>query len=216
MIKERKLDGICFREKEKVGKKMNSEEVLKEILKDKIYMDESGGGVTFSGGEPLMQAEFLEEILKECKDHGIHTALDTSGYADAKSLKRIIDLCELFLFDLKLMNDIKHVEYTGVSNEIILQNLKTIIKEGKEIQIRLPVIPGITDTDDNLKDIRNFMNDYELKKIDLLPYHDIARNKYKRANKEYFLGKIDEPGGERMVEMVELFLEVGIIAAIGG
>lgn len=163
---------------EVIGKNLSVEDLMKEILKDKDYFETSGGGVTFSGGEPLMQPEFLQAVLKKCKKLGIHTAVDTCGYADRENFELIGDLTDLYLFDIKLINDELHKKYTGVSNSRILENLKFISESGKRIFIRIPLVPGITDTDDNISGIREFLRSIKFEQVNLLSYHGLAKNKY--------------------------------------
>jgi pyruvate formate lyase activating enzyme len=208
---ERVLDGMEFTSKSAVGSWQSAIELMQEIEKDEVFYQESGGGVTFSGGEPLMQAEALEEILALCRQKGFHTAIDTSGHAEPATVKKIMELADLWLFDLKLMNDIRHVEYTGVSNELALKNLEILAKAGKEIIIRFPFIPGITDYPDNLEDIAVLMKNLNLKRIDVLPYHAIARDKYKRMNRTYLLDNVNEPTGERVEEVKGYFRGKGLV-----
>ena len=125
------LDGKTFKKEEFIGSSMCVFDVMSEIRKDKIFYDESGGGVTFSGGEPLMQSEFLLELLKECKNENIHTTVDTSGFVNEGKLLEIIDYVDLFLYDLKLINNELHKKYTGVSNKMILQNIQILVNRHK-------------------------------------------------------------------------------------
>jgi pyruvate formate lyase activating enzyme len=210
VVEERKLDGKVFAAKSAIGSLQSAEEVIKEVEKDRIFYKESRGGVTFSGGEPLMQGEFLEELLVACMKKGIHTAIDTCGYAEPMALKRVIDLTDLWLFDLKIMDDLKHTEYTGVSNEMILENLRTLARRKKEVVIRFPVIPGATDDDENLEAIAEKMIELNLKRIDLLPYHVIAKNKYARLGREYLMPGITQPGEQRMEEVKGFFVGKGL------
>lgn len=163
---------------EVIGKDISVEELMSEILKDKDYFQNSGGGVTFSGGEPLLQPEFLIAVLKECKKLGLHTAVDTCGYTDRENFELIGGITDLYLYDIKLINDELHRKYTGVSNRQILENLKFLSELGKRIFIRIPLIPGITDTDDNISGIREFLRSIKFEQINLLSYHALAKNKY--------------------------------------
>jgi len=214
--KEIKLDGKIYTEKEQIGNLMTVEEVMNEIRKDMVFYEESDGGVTFSGGEPLMQSDFLIEIMELCKQEGIHTAIDTSGHTEPGNLKRIMKLADLFLFDLKMMNDITHLEYTGVSNELSLSNLKYLARENKDVIIRFPVIPGVTDENQNLDEIMIFMKNFRLNNIDLLPYHSIAKNKYMRLGLKYELSETEEPSEEQMEKLKMEFSKAGFQAVIGG
>ena len=150
-----------------------AEEILEEIGKDSIFYDESDGGVTFSGGEPLMQLELLQTLLTECKNRGIHTALDTSGYDVSNALFDLSDSIDLVLFDLKIMDSHEHKQYTGVPNEPILKNLEMLSKRRTTINVRIPIIPGVTDDLENITEIGKLLSSLpSIQKISLLPYHD--------------------------------------------
>lgn len=153
-------------------------ELIGIIAKDMAFYRNSGGGVTFTGGEPLAQPEFLAEILGECNKAGIHTAIETCGYCSQSDLERIVPLVDLFLFDIKIINPEKHKIFTGKSNRVILRNLKSLSEQGKKIIIRFPLIPGITDTDENINDVVSMMKRLGLKDIDLEPYHSLGVAKY--------------------------------------
>lgn len=171
-----------FCENEMVGREIPIEELMRELEKEKIFMDESGGGVTFSGGEPLMQHEFLNEALKACKNAGMHTAVDTSGYARWEILEKTAGLTDLFLYDLKIMDDKKHQEFTGVSNKLILENLRKLSAMGKHIQVRIPCVPNVTLTEENIAQTIDFLKTLAHKptEVNLLPYHNTAAHKYER------------------------------------
>jgi pyruvate formate lyase activating enzyme len=162
-----------------IGNYFNVDELFEEIIKDRIFYEESGGGVTFSGGEPLAQIDFLEEILDKCNSAGIHTAIDTSGYANKNIVQRIAHKTNLFLYDLKLIDPLQHKKYTDISNTEILDNLDFLLRRNIKVFIRIPMIPEITANLDNIKSIRDFLSGYDIKpKIYLLPYHRIAEGKY--------------------------------------
>lgn len=185
-IRDKVLDGHTFQKEEEIGYYLHEDELMKIIEEDTIFFDESGGGVTFSGGEPLMQPDFLKATAKKCKEAKIHTALDTSGYTEQKALLGIMPFIDLFLYDLKIIDDELHKKYTGVSNKSILENLELLSESGKEIRLRFPVIPDITDTQKNLDEVKNYLSGLKnVKHIDILSYHDISKGKYQRYNKEY-------------------------------
>ena len=168
---------------EEVGKYYSVEDILDILEKDKIFISESKGGVTFSGGEPMLQTEFLTEALKACKENGYHTAVDTSGYSRAENFKAVIPFTDLFLFDLKHLDNEKHNQFTGVSNLLIINNFKLLIDSGKDIMVRIPVIPGFNDDPVNLLELKDFLiaaKTENLKKINLLPYHKTGSSKYKK------------------------------------
>ena len=203
------LDGKRFETKPALGSQQSAVDVMSEIDKDAVFYEESGGGVTFSGGEPLMQIEALKQLLELCTKKGYHTAIDTSGHAEPAALKQIIELASLWLFDLKVMDDAKHVEYTGVSNELALKNLELLALTRKEIIIRFPLIPGITDEENNLAEIAKFMLKFGLKRIDILPYHSIAKEKYRRMGKAFLLESMKEPDERRINEIMNYFVDKG-------
>lgn len=178
------IEGIPHCETETIGKLLSPKAVCGQLAKDQIYYDESGGGITISGGEPLMQHAFTTELLEACKAEGFHTALDTTGYATPEVFGKIIDLPDLFLFDLKLMDNALHRKYTGVSNLPILRNLEALSVKKKRVIIRFPVIPGITDTPQNIAAIKAIMHRFNFTEIALLPYHSIANHKYEKFGME--------------------------------
>ena len=217
VIKERSLDGRSYRMEEVSGRWVEAEEVMKEIEKDSIYYDQSGGGITFSGGEPLMQPEFLLELLLLAKDKGYHTALDTCGHVSETVLRHVMDQVDLFLYDLKLIDPEAHMKYTGVPNDLVLKNLKYLSEKGKKMIIRVPVIPGITGTHQNINAIRDLLLELNgLEQIDLLPYHRIAKNKYQRLKMSYKLEGMEEPSPESLREIKEVFEGIGMKVTIGG
>jgi pyruvate formate lyase activating enzyme len=166
---------------EMVGRGVTVEQLMTEIEKDTPFYDQSGGGVTFSGGEPLAQAEFLGELLDRCGDRDIHRVVDTCGLAPTDTLRLIAERTDLFLFDLKLMDPGQHVRHTGVANDQILRNLKMIAKMGRDIHIRIPVIPTITDRAENLDAIGRFVSTLTgPPRVTLLRYHPTAMEKYTR------------------------------------
>lgn len=177
-----RFGAVTFTENEMVGREISVPELMKELQKEKIFMDESGGGVTFSGGEPMQQHEFLNEALRACKAAGMHTAVDTSGYVRRELLAETAALTDLFLYDLKLMDDAGHMDLTGVSNALILANLKYLSEQNKAVRIRIPMVPGLTFTDENVQATLDFLRRLPNKPVavDLLPYHNTAVHKYDR------------------------------------
>jgi pyruvate formate lyase activating enzyme len=170
---------------ESVGRRVTADTLMAEIEKDTSFFDQSGGGVTFSGGEPLVQWRFLGEMLDRCAGHDIHTTVDTCGFAKPAVLLSIAEKADLFLFDLKLMDPRRHLEATGVDNYLILENLKTLVEMGKPVRVRVPVIPGVTDSEDNLDAIADFVSTLETPPgVTLLPHHPTAMEKYGRFDVE--------------------------------
>jgi pyruvate formate lyase activating enzyme len=162
-----------------IGFRVSVDEVMFEIMQDAIFYEQSGGGVTFSGGEPLLQVEFLMALLEACRSRGVHTAVDTCGYAPREDLRRVAQTADLLLFDLKLMDIDAHAKYVGVSNELILANLRELATSCPMI-IRLPMIPDLTDTDRNLDAIAGFLEPLPLRRISLLPYNKLGEDKHER------------------------------------
>ncbi|MBQ9131439.1 MAG: glycyl-radical enzyme activating protein [Clostridia bacterium] len=161
------------------GREYTAQEVLSTILKDKTFYENSRGGVTFSGGECMLQIDFLEELLKKCKENGIHTAVDTAGHVPYRQFERILPYTDLLLYDVKCFDDDKHRHYTGVGNELILENLKKLLKTEKPVWIRIPVIPGVNDTAEEMERINAFLDSCGApERVELLPYHAMGEHKY--------------------------------------
>ena len=199
------------------GKQMSVKEILEEIEKDRIFYEESRGGVTFSGGEPLMQPDFLNALLKECKERAIHTAVNTCGFAQYEIIDRIHDKVDLFLYDIKTMDNRKHRKYTGASNEQILKNLKKLAESGSSIVISFPIIPGINDDDKNVTRTAEFISSLpNIQQVNLLPYHRAGIEKYKNLGKPYKLDKIQPPSNQRVKSVKEKMEAFGIRVGIGG
>ncbi|BBO70113.1 pyruvate formate lyase-activating protein [Desulfosarcina alkanivorans] len=190
------------------GKEMTKEEVCRVVAKDMSYYRNSGGGVTVSGGEPLSQSESLLELLVELKEMGLHTCLDTCGFGDWGILKEALKHVELVLMDNKHMNMATHKKLTGVSNELILENTALIAAQGVPMIIRVPLIPGLNDSDENINQLGQFMKSCGLLRIDLLPYHRFSLSKYKALGKEYGIEELpspDEAKVQRVVKILEGF-----------
>ena len=218
-IKTNIVGGKSFTVEEEVGKYFTVKEIIEIIEKDRVFISQSGGGVTFSGGEPLMQTDFLLEALKACKKEGFNTAVDTSGFSSPENFKSIIPYTDTFLFDLKHLDDKKHIEMTGVSNTIILQNFMLLLNMAAKLMVRIPVIPGMNNQISHMKMMKDLivnMNKGNISKINLLPYHKIGSSKYKRFNREWKMKEIDPPTGENMKLLKDLFSETGIKVKIGG
>jgi pyruvate formate lyase activating enzyme len=208
-----------FVSSEIVGEYYSIDDIIQILENESIFFNQSGGGVTFSGGEPMLQFDFLFEALKACKAKGFHTALDTSGYSSIENYRSILPYTDLFLFDIKHMDNLKHNEYTGVSNKEILDNYRFILNSGKDVMVRVPIIPSINDDTDHMENMRRFLSQTKtesLKKINLLPYHKIGSSKYKRFNLPYRMGNIEPPSKEKIQELRLLFAEVGVKVKIGG
>jgi pyruvate formate lyase activating enzyme len=169
---------------------MTSDQVMGRIAADKSFYDHSGGGVTFSGGEPFAQPAFLEELLARSRQLGIHTAVETCGYADPGVFARCESLVDLFLYDLKIMDPARHERLTGVSNAVILENLHALAaKAPHRLAVRVPLVPGCTDDPPNLAAIAAFVDSLGIPKLELIPYHTLGADKYASLGRNYPLAR---------------------------
>jgi pyruvate formate lyase activating enzyme len=209
---------VCPSEaREAVGREMTAEELLKEIKKDIPFYDTSGGGVTFSGGEPLMQPDFLLQMLYLCGQEQVHRIVDTSGYASLETFMSIAELTDLFLFDLKMMDTDKHERYTGISNQRIIDNLRHLADKEAKIIIRYPLIPGVNDDMENLDRTGSFLQGLPtVVKVDILPYHNFQQSKYICLNLSNSAGDIPQPSTEKLVFAKKRLENYGLNVAIGG
>jgi pyruvate formate lyase activating enzyme len=199
-----------------IGRTMTTRDLLAEVRKDRIFYDESGGGVTLSGGEPLMQPEFLQSVLRACRDDGIHTAIDTCGYAPQEQLLAAAALADLVLYDLKMMSDAGHVRFTGVSNTRILDNLVALGERHHRIWVRVPVIPGVNDSGEELERMARFAAGVPgVRRLCLLPYHELGSQKSRRLGRPYRMDGTAVPGPERLEAMAKLFREAGLEVTTG-
>jgi pyruvate formate lyase activating enzyme len=193
-----------------VGRKMTVQQVIAEIERDAVFYEQSGGGVTFTGGEPLAQPRFLLDLLSACRTRGLSTVIDTSGFAPWPVLDKIRPFVNLFLYDLKLMDDTRHRHWTGISNEMILSNLRRLSELGHNLIIRIPLIPGINDDEENLRQTGAFLASLpNIPPVELLPYHNIAEGKYAGLGIEYGL-EIHPPEAEHVKKCAALLAEFGL------
>ena len=199
-----------------VGKEVSVDDCIKEIEKDSVFYDQSGGGATFSGGEPLMQPAFLRALLHECRIRNIHTAVDTSGHASWDAIEPLLEDTDLFLFDLKLFDDSEHRSRTGVGTRRIQDNLRRLHDAGASVVLRIPLIPGITDTAGNLRAIRAYAQELpEIRQLHLLPYNTIAPDKYRRFGKPHSLGRLKRQTPEELRELKNIFAGSNLEVTIG-
>jgi pyruvate formate lyase activating enzyme len=200
-----------------VGRRMTVDEVLGEVCRDEPFYDQSGGGVTFSGGEPLAQGEFLKSLLEACRRREVHTAVDTSGYAPQEQLLAIAPLVDLFLYDLKFLDETKHVQYTGVSNGLILENLRALGRVHGNLWIRIPVVPGINDRPEEIEGLVWLAASVPgVRQVNLLPYHRTALHKFQRLAEAYPLAEIAAASPESMRAMAEGLRASGLEIKAGG
>lgn len=203
--------------REWIGREVTPEEVLAEIEKDRAFYDESGGGVTFSGGEPLMQPDFLLALLGACGKIDIHRTVDTTGHADPALLLRVAGETDLFLYDLKLMSPEKHRMYTGITNHLILENLEALSRHGAKIRVRAPMIPGINMDDENIDAMGSFVSRLpSIPEIHLLPFHNAARDKYRKLGLTYELEGLIPPTDDHMASVAERLRHFGLTVQTGG
>lgn len=199
-----------------LGKKVTVKEVMQEVEKDSSFYDESKGGVTFSGGEPFMQVDFLDSLLTECKTEGVRTAVDTSGYAPWDAVERIADKVDLFLYDIKAMDDGVHRKYTGVSNRWVLDNFRRLAECGSNLYVRFVVVPGINDDKANAIETAEFVESCGVKQVHLLPYHRAGIEKYRGLGRRYRLGTLMGPSDRRLKAIKGQFERAGLSVRVGG
>jgi len=214
----RKLGKSNIESKKVYGKIMSTDEVMDEIFRDNVFHEESGGGITFSGGEPLHQPEALAELLEQCKNHGLHTTVDTCGYTQWKNFEKILPYTDLFLYDLKVVDPEGHQKFTGVKNELILENLDKLLEKDAAVELRIPVIPGINNFAEELQRFVQFLMNSKRKigKIHLLPYHRTADSKYKKLNLENRMISIENNHGLDIQVFKKELTSHGFQVGIGG
>lgn len=200
-----------------VGETTDVATLVSSLQRDRIFFDESGGGVTFSGGEPLRQAAFVTDAMRRLQAAGVHTALDTCGHAPWEDLREAAAHADLVLYDLKLMDDGRHRAATGVSNRVILDNLAALARTHPEIWVRIPVIPGVNDDDANLDATASFVGSLPgIRRVDLLPYHATGEAKFARSGMEYTLRGTESPGRDRLASLAAPFAARGLHTTLGG
>jgi len=200
---------------EVIGRRRTLEEVLDEVLRDRVFYEKSGGGVTLSGGEPCLQREFARELMVRLREEGVHVALDTCGSAPPEVFRELADLADLVLYDLKLMDPALHREYTGIELERVLTNAEWLAHAGKLAWVRTPVIPGYTDTEDNIRSIARFIKERmpNVERYDLLAYNNTCQGKYERLDRSFPLtGRPLVSRGE-MERLRAVALEEGVTCA---
>jgi pyruvate formate lyase activating enzyme len=197
---------VCYAgAREIIGREIDINQLMAEIERDIPFYDQSEGGVTFTGGEPMQQREFLEEALLACKERQIHTTVDTSGHTSWENFSSILPLVDLFLFDVKLMDTDKHIKYTAVSNRRILDNLRKLSSAKAHIIVRLPLIPGINDDEENIELCGSFLAAIPyLDGVELMPYHEIGIAKYEALGMKYRLENTKSPTEEQIGKVEEL------------
>lgn len=201
------------------GRRVTVEEVLEEVGRDALYHSRSGGGLTLSGGEPLAQPEFAHQLLRSYKtsEYGLHTTVDTSGSVPWSTFERIVDYVDLFLYDVKHMDSEEHLRFTGVSNKPILHNLERLADTAKEVVVRVPLIPGYNDDEDNIRRTAEFAHNLpSMSRLDLLPYHRLGEPKYRRFAVAYPLQDAKTQSKEMVERLKGIVEEHGLRVQIGG
>jgi pyruvate formate lyase activating enzyme len=210
--------GVCpSGARELCGLKRDVGEVMREILKERIFFEQSGGGVTLTGGEPLSQPDFALELLRECKKEGIGTALDTSGFVSRSLLMDTVPYTDLYLYDVKIMDPKKHREFTGVDNDVILSNLSRLGASGASIWARMPFIPEVNTDETNLRKTGLFLSAVGgVRQLNLLPYHSAAEDKHDRWRMNYKLRGTNPPTEQSLRRAAEIIRGFGVKVVIGG
>jgi pyruvate formate lyase activating enzyme len=191
---------------EVAGRRVKAQELVNELLKDRLVFEESGGGITFSGGEPFFQAQFLLALLKLLKTQGIHTAIETCGHTAWQNLEQASGLTDLFLYDLKLIDPADYKIYTGVSGKLILENLKKLVALDCKLEVRMPLIPGVNDDQAHLQKAVDFLFETGIKNVELIPYHNYGEAKYAKVGLNYQLSGLTSMSKDAL-EKAGLFLE---------
>lgn len=188
------------------GKEMTSAEVLEEIEQDLLFYRTSSGGATFTGGEPLLQADFLREVLQGCKERKIHTAIETAGNVPWEAYEKVLPYTDLFLHDIKVMDSAKHREATGAHNMLCLENIRRLAAAGADIRIRVPVISGFNDTPEDMTAVRDFTDSLSVRPpVELLPFHRMGLTKYQGLGQTYPAEKLDIPLEEKIQALRNIF-----------
>lgn len=214
--------GICadacnYTAREMAGKEMSVREVFRVAMQDEIFYEQSGGGVTLSGGEVMTQdMDYVVSLLKLLKRRGIHVAIDTCGFAPYENFEKVLPYTDVFLYDLKLMDNEKHRKYIGVPNDLILDNLKKLDAAGAKLNIRMPLIEGVNCDEDHIGQTLALLRTLHPVKVNLLPYHNTGKSKYSRLQQEYADDKLHVPSAEWMEATRQRFVAAGFETKIGG
>lgn len=201
---------------EVLGREVTVDEVVAEARKDVLFYRNSGGGVTVSGGEPLAQPDFVSAVLRRCQDDGLHTTVDTCGYAPPEALTKVLGYTDLVLFDVKHLQEEPHRMATGVSNRRILANALAVARAGVSMIMRLPLIPDINDSEDNVRGTARFAQELGVRRLDLLPYHRFGISKYTNLDRRYRLDGHTSPPDEDVQRLKDMLETMGMECQIGG
>jgi pyruvate formate lyase activating enzyme len=197
--------------REIVGHAIDIQQLMDEVERDIPFYDQSGGGVTFTGGEPLLQMEFLREALRACRRRNIHTTVDTSGYTSWKNIQSIQSLVDLFLYDIKALDARKHLKYTSVSNKKILDNLEKLSSENAQVIVRVPLVPGVNDDEENLNQCGSYLASLpHLVGVEIMPYHEIGLAKYQALGMDYKMMETSTPTTVQIRNVEDLLSSYGL------
>ena len=186
------------------GYKADADEIIKDVMRDKEFYDTSGGGITLSGGEPMLQFSFAKEILTKAKEKGLHTCIETCGYAPREHFEKIAPYVDIFLYDYKLTDENEHIKYTGVSNKKIIENLYYLDSLGKSIILRCPIIPNINDNAVHFRGIADIANALRgVTEINIEPYHPLGKSKAEQLGKTYTVDISEFPSEEKIAECIK-------------
>jgi len=207
---------VCYAEARVIkGKEISTDEVIKEVIKDNAFYSKTQGGITLGGGEPLQQSNFALSILKKCKEKGLNTAIETSGYVPWENIEKVIPYTDFFLYDIKHMDPKVHKQYIGVDNQLILLNLKKLAKKAMII-IRTPLIPGFNDTETDINDIAQYVAKLGIKEFNLLPYQNYGRYKYNLLGRHYSFKNDKILDKEDVNKLRTVAIKQGLKVKIGG
>lgn len=208
---------FCFHSaREIVGHAASVPDLVAEIEKDRVFFEQSGGGVTFTGGEVLCQAEAAEALAIACKARGLHVAVDTCGHVPFENMARVLNCADLFLYDLKHLDPVMHEEYTGQDNRLVLDNLRRLNATGAAIFLRIPLIEGFNSDDGHINSLVEFCSGLNLKQIDLLPYHSTGSSKYQRTGRPFSPGRFAAPTPEKLARIRTILQQSHPKVTIGG
>jgi len=208
------VDVCLYHSLNRCGRYLTVREILDEVIQDKLFYENSGGGVTISGGEPLSQSHFVSNLLAECKKEGLHAALETSGQGSWKEMERVLRFVDLVLFDIKHLDPDKHRKATGVKNRLILENLRRTASQ-RPIWLRVPLIAGFNDSEEHFEEIAKIGREIGAQQISLLPYHEGGESKCEQLGRLYAFPDQKAPDEEHMRRLTKIIEKAGLIASVG-
>ncbi len=213
-----KCQRVCYANAVNIsGRYLTVAEVMDVVLLDREFYDRTGGGITFSGGEPFAQPAFLKELAQTAKVLKLHTAVETCGHVSWNVFSSVLDYLDIVLYDLKHMDPDRHLQGTGVGNHLILENVRRVAASGKPIRIRLPLIPGFNDSEENIRATAEFIAGFSsLEALDILPYHRMGEPKWGQLHQDYKLHGVAPHGRERVFELADIARAYGIEVTVGG